>query len=82
MLLNYHLKKHAWVILGLTTRLAKVEENTEMLKDKNLETNGEAILLGRKRNKLVEQLSEAKWIRKNIDRRSKKVIICEICYLF
>ena len=63
------------LILGLTTRLAKVEV-------KNLETNGEAILLERKRDKLMEQLSEAKWIRKNIDRRSKKVIICEYLYLF
>jgi hypothetical protein len=73
---NLHVKELESVhnlILGLAARLAKVEENIEMLKHYNSETDSELILLVRKKDKLVEQLAEAQGIRDNIDRRSKKV---------
>ena len=65
------------LILGLAARLAKAEEG---IKELGIE-NSEAFLLARKREKLVEQLTEARWIRKNIDKRSKKVIIFVIKFI-
>ena len=59
------------LILGLAARLAKVEEGIDELGI----NNSEAFLLARKREKLVEQLTEARWIRQSIDKRSKKVIL-------
>ena len=61
------------LVLGLAVRLAKAEENIELLKYYNSEKYADVILLVRKREKLVEQLAEAQWIKQNIDRRSKKV---------
>jgi hypothetical protein len=54
------------LILGLAARLAKVEENIELLKAYNSKKYTEFILLVRKREKLVEQLAEAQWIKKNL----------------
>ena len=65
------------LILGLAARLAKAEEGIEELGI----DNSESFLLARKREKLVEQLAEARWIRQNIDRRSKKVIMFVIKFI-
>ena len=59
------------LILGLAARLAKAEEGIEELGI----DNSESFLLARKREKLVDQLAEARWIRQNINRRSIKVIV-------
>jgi len=61
------------LVLGLAARLAKVEENIDMLKVHKSETYSEIELLWRKKEKLIEQLSEAQWIKNNIDRRSRKI---------
>lgn len=61
------------LILGLAARLAKVEENLKSAKEPPLEDNSVIIGLEKKKIKLVEQLSEAQWIKRNIDKRSEKV---------
>ena len=61
------------LILGLAARLAKVEENLKSSKEPPLEDNSVIIGLEKKKIKLVEQLSEAQWIKRNIDKRSEKV---------
>ena len=73
---NLHVKELESVhslVLGLAARLAEVEENIKLSKDYNSEKYSENILLVRKKEKLVEQLAEARWIKENIYKRSKKV---------
>eukprot|EP00092_Neocalanus_flemingeri_P003346 GFUD01003584.1.p1 GENE.GFUD01003584.1~~GFUD01003584.1.p1 ORF type:complete len:566 (+),score=179.34 GFUD01003584.1:53-1699(+) len=58
------------LILGLAGRLAKAEQNILEESDQATEQLGAA---ERKREKLAAQLSEAQWIKDNIDRRARKV---------
>eukprot|EP00092_Neocalanus_flemingeri_P009493 GFUD01010220.1.p1 GENE.GFUD01010220.1~~GFUD01010220.1.p1 ORF type:complete len:571 (-),score=183.85 GFUD01010220.1:22-1686(-) len=57
------------LILGLAGRLAKAEQNI-LESDQATE---QLVAAERKREKLAAQLSEAQWIKDNIDRRARKV---------
>ena len=81
---NLHVKELESVhslVLGLAARLAKAEENIELLKYYNSEKYAYVILLVRKKDKQVEQLAEAQWLKENIDRRSTKVKMTATCFL-
>ena len=64
------------LIQGLAARLAKVEENFVIISNtckSEKDSEMKMFLLKRKKEKLEAQLSEAQWIKNNIDRRSRKV---------
>jgi len=63
------------LILGLAGRLAKAEQDILEAEHKTTGNQGKDYIMlpRRKSEKLASQLSEAQWIKNNIDRRSKKV---------
>ena len=61
------------LIRGLAGRLAVVEDNLEQLTTCGEKLDNRYVMASRKRDKLEVQLSEALWIKNNIERRTVKV---------
>ena len=61
------------LIRGLAGRLAMVEDNLHQLQSCAVKLDNRHVMASRKRDKLQLQLSEALWIKSNIERRTVKV---------
>ncbi|XP_023342076.1 uncharacterized protein LOC111711846 isoform X2 [Eurytemora carolleeae] len=66
------------LILGLVCRLAKVEST---LKESNFSDNLEEFQVRERRDRIFQQLEEARWIKRSIDKRSNRVECCVEKYL-
>ena len=61
------------LIRGLAGRLAVVEDSLDQLSSCGEKLDNRYVMASRKRDKLEVQLSEALWIKNNIERRTVKV---------
>ena len=68
------------LIRGLAGRLAVVEDSLDQLSSCGEKLDNRYVMASRKRDKLEVQLSEALWIKNNIERRTVKVRV-SFCYL-